>query len=341
VHRLKCRRTGLHEARIKDALSYLVAALPVVRRLLRSETYDVLHCFFSLPTGAMLPFLDLRDVPVVVSLRGSDVPGYDPYNLTLQRVHRLAGPLTRWIWRRADRVVALSESLGQLALQTLPTLRYSVVHNGVDLWRFRPRPVSRRRSERIHCLAVARLIERKGLAELITALASLQRGRYHLEIVGSGPDESPLRALALRLGVAAEVTFAGSVDRATLARRYRAADLFALASREESFGNVFAEAMASGLPIVGTAVGGIPEFIEHGQNGLLVPPGNPQALAAAIEVLGENPRLRNEMGRRNRLKAETHLAWSRATGRYLTIYHGVTRTPAMRPIMAELSSSSW
>ncbi|MGH3994427.1 MAG: glycosyltransferase family 4 protein, partial [Pseudonocardiaceae bacterium] len=131
VHRVKCRRTGIHHARMGDACSYLFAAYPLIRRLVRSERYDVVHCFFSLPTGALLPLLDLGDTPVVVSLRGSDVPGYDPHNRMLQRAHRVLRPLTRWIWRRADRVVALSESLGRQALATVPKLRYSVVHNGV------------------------------------------------------------------------------------------------------------------------------------------------------------------------------------------------------------------
>jgi len=63
-----------------DAASYLVAALPVVRRLLSAERYDAAHFFFSLPTGAMIPFLNLGKTPVVVSLRGSDVPGYDSHN---------------------------------------------------------------------------------------------------------------------------------------------------------------------------------------------------------------------------------------------------------------------
>src|SRR5436309_3262414 len=82
--------------------------------------------------------------------------------------HRLLAPLTRWIWRRADRVVAVCESLGQLALDTWPDLRYAVVPNGVDLTLFHPAdPATRRPSKRIRCLAVARLIERKGVGDLL------------------------------------------------------------------------------------------------------------------------------------------------------------------------------
>ena len=342
VHRVKCRRTSVHKAGMLDAASYLLAARPTIRRLLASHQYDVAHFFFSLPTGALLPFLDLRDVPVVVSLRGSDVPGYDPYNRGLARVHRLLRPLTRWIWRRADRVVAVCDSLGVLTRRTLPGLRYSVVHNGVDLERFRP-AASRRtsQSDRIRCLAVARLVERKGLRDLIRALALLERHRFELEIVGTGPDEQELRALAAELGVAGEVSFVGALDRSGVARRYRAADLFTLPSTSEAFGNVFAEALASGLPIVGTTVGGIPDLVEHGVNGLLVPPGDPAALAGAIRTLAGDPHRRMEIGRRNRLKAESLLDWDRITARYLTVYRGVQRLHPSRRMVAEIPSSIW
>jgi glycosyltransferase involved in cell wall biosynthesis len=312
VYRVKSRRAGIHEAGMAGAFSYLRIALPLVRARLRDERYDVVHVFFSLPTGAMLPLLNLGDTPVIVSLRGSDVPGYDPYQRTLEHAHAVLKPLTRWIWRRASRVVAVCESLGRLALRTDPTLRYSVIPNGVDLARFRPSARSRsRHPKKVRCLAVARLVERKGIADLIHAIAALERGRYELEVVGSGPG------------------------------RYRDADIFTLASWEEAFGNVFAEALASGLPIVGSTVGGIPELVEHGKNGFLVPPREPLALAAAIRHLADHPALRAEIGHRNRVQAEANLSWARVTTRYLSVYHGVLRRAPARTTLAELPSSTW
>ena len=336
VYRVRSRRTGVHEAGMGDAASYLLAALPLIRRLLRTHKYDVVHIFFSLPTGAVLPFLNLRGTPVVVSLRGSDVPGYDPHNRTLQLVHCFLAPLTRWIWRRADRVVALSESLGQLALRTWPDLHYAVVPNGVDLTLFHPAGTTRQRPPgAIRCLAVARLVERKGLGDLIRALALLERGRFELEIVGGGADERVLQDLATRLGVERDVHFTGALSRPDVARRYREADLFTLPSSAESFGNVFAEALASGLPIVGTAVGGIPDLVEHGSNGLLVPPGDVSALAGAIRYLADDPELRTEMTLRNRAKAEATLEWAQVTRRYLSIYEAMQHRLPARSLVAQ------
>jgi glycosyltransferase involved in cell wall biosynthesis len=340
VYRVRSRRTGVHEAGMGDAGSYIIAALPVIRRLLRIHRYDAVHVFFSLPTGALLPFLGLRGTPVVVSLRGSDVPGYDPHNSSLQRAHRLLAPLTRWIWRRADRVVAVCESLGQLALRTWPELRYSVVPNGVDLALFHPAdPAARRPSKRIRCLAVARLIERKGLGDLIRALALLERGRFELEIVGGGADQHVLRDLATQLGVAEDIRFLGPLPRAEVAERYRAADLFTLPSSAEAFGNVFAEALASGLPIVGSATGGIPDLVEHGSNGLLVPPGDVHALAGAIRYLADDPELRTEMALRNRAKAEVTLEWAQVTRRYLSIYEVIQHRVPARSLVAHPTTS--
>ncbi len=340
VYRVKSRRTGVHEAGMGDAASYLVAALPVIRRLLRSYRYDAVHIFFSLPTGALLPFLRLRGTPVVVSLRGSDVPGYDPHNSTLQWAHRLLTPMTRWIWRRADRVVAVCDSLGRLALNTWPDLRYAVVPNGVDLALFHPAdPATPRPSKRIRCLAVARLVERKGLGDLIRALALLERGRFELEIVGGGADQRVLRDLAAQLGVAEEVRFLGPLPRAEVAERYRAADLFTLPSSAEAFGNVFAEALASGLPIVGSDTGGIPDLVEHGSNGLLVRSGDIGALAGAIGYLADDPELRTEMALRNRAKAEATLEWSQVTRRYVSIYEAIQHRLPARSLVAQPTAS--
>lgn len=338
VFRVRSSRTGVHQARMGDAASYLIAALPLIRQLMRIHTYDTIHVFFSLPTGAVLPLLDLRGTPVVVSLRGSDVPGYDLHNRTLQVAHSLLAPLTRWIWRRADRVVAVCESLGQLALQTCPDLRYSVLPNGVDLSLFHPRTDSRQPGP-IRCLAVARLIERKGLGDLIRAMALLERGRFQLEIVGGGSDEMVLRDLAAEHGLTEEVRFLGPLPRAEVARRYRGADMFTLPSSAEAFGNVFAEALASGLPIVGSSIGGIPDLVEHGTNGLLVQSGNIEALAGAIRYLADDPGMRQEMAQRNRAKAEANLEWSQVTRRYLATYEAIQSRRPAGALVAEPTAS--
>jgi glycosyltransferase involved in cell wall biosynthesis len=327
-----------HRLRRRGGFGFLRAALPVVRRLLQSARYDVAHIACSHPAGAMLPFLDLGGTPLVVTLRGPDVPGYEPGRASAGRYLR---PLTRWIWRRADRIIVTSDSLGRFAQRTWPALRYAVIPDGVDLVRFHPRPRQARQRGTVRCLAVASLVERNGLAGLLRAVAILEPGRVELEIVGTGPEERPLRALAESLGIAGRVTFTGALEQAAVAQRYREADIFTLVTADVSPRGVFAEAMASGLPIVGPDVGAVPEVVRDGWNGVLVPPGDPRALAAAIRHLAASPHARAEMGRRNRAGAEQHLSWDRITGRHLTIYNGVRRrVPAPHPL-TDLPSSIW
>ena len=126
-----------------------------------------------------------------------------------------------------------------------------------------------------------------------------------------------------------------------MAQRYREADLFTLACSDEAFGTAFGEAMASGLPIVGTAVGALPELVRDGRNGLLVPSGDVQALAGAIRSLADHPGRRAQMARRNRADVEQHLSWERVTARHLVIYNGMQRRVPARPLLAEHPTSTW
>ena len=335
VFRVGVRRRGLHHAGWGGSGGYVVSAWPVVRALARRHSYDVIHAFFSLPTGLLLLASGLRDVPVVLSLRGSDVPGYDEWNRSLRWLHRVLWPLNRRIWRRADRLVALSEALGELVSRADPGVRFTVIRNGVDLELFHP-PPARPSSDRVRCLAVTRLIPRKGLENLMRAFGRLPSTRYELEIVGSGAEERSLRSRVRDGGRTGTVTFSGPLPHARVAERLREADLFTLVPYAESFGNAFAEAMASGLPIVGARVGGIPEYVRHETHGLLVEPDDVGAIARAIARLGDDPELRARMGREGRRHAERELSWDRVTDRYLALYREVTHDRASdRPRRSE------
>ena len=321
LYRVRSRRRGIHQAGFFGAGSYLYSAIPAARKLLRAHRYDIVHIYFSLPTGALIPALPLGDIPVVVSLRGSDVPGYDERNPKLVLAHRLLRPLTRWIWRRASRVVPVCDSLGLLARETSPSLEYSVIGNGVDLDLFRPgAPAATRESLPVRCLAVGRLIERKGLADVLRAWRLLPRGKYTLEIAGGGPQDAALRALATELGLSDDVRFTGPLSRDEIAARCRGADMFVLTPHEEAFGNVFAEAIAAGLPVIGSDIGAIPDLVRQGENGILVQPGDADAIARAVRELGDDPARRAEIATRNRARAESMLSWDTAAESYLALY---------------------
>ena len=336
VFRVRTSRRELHNAGMMVGASFVLRARPLVRRLLRHAGYDVAHFFFSLPTGALLPLAQEAGLGTVLSLRGSDVPGYDLTKPGLRAAHRILRPLTRSIWGRADRVVAVCTSLGELARETKPDLKFEVIGNGVDLERFHPAHGRREVGAPLRCLAVSRLVERKALDTLLRAFKRLPAEGFRLTIVGSGTEEQSLRSLARSLKLDDVVRFVGAAPHAELADFHREADVFVLVPRAEAFGNVFAEAMAAGLPVVGSAVGGVLDLVEPGVNGVLVPPDDPEATAAAIARLTDIE-LREEMGRQSRSKAEEFLSRKAVARSYLSIYRQIIplpdfRRPARRPV---------
>jgi len=194
-----------------------------------------------------------------------------------------------------------------------PEGRVELVYHGLDLGRFPPTPA--RRAERtgrspddpVTVLSVGRLVEKKGTDVLLDALARLPGGlHWRLVHVGGGPLARDLKRRARALGIADRVEWRGAMTQAELIGEYRAADLFALASRiahdgdRDGLPNVLMEAQTQGLPCVATRVSAIHELIEHDVTGLLVEPQAPGALAAALEKLMADPELRRRLGEAGR-----------------------------------------
>jgi glycosyltransferase involved in cell wall biosynthesis len=165
----------------------------------------------------------------------------------------------------------------------------------------------------VRLLGVARLVPKKGVEVLLAALAALPPElHWRYEHIGAGALHDALAALAARLGVAERITWRGALAQDQVAEAYRAADLFVLASRiardgdRDGLPNVLLEAGALELPVVASRVGAVAELIEHGVNGLLVPPDDPAALAGALAALVRDPARRLRCGRagRNRVLHE-------------------------------------
>jgi glycosyltransferase involved in cell wall biosynthesis len=151
-------------------------------------------------------------------------------------------------------------------------------------------------------VTVARLYRGKGHDTTIRAIARLRDSSrsVRLEIVGGGPELASLQSLVEQLQLEAEVEFSGSVSENEVMALLRAADAFVLASRFEPLGVAYMEAMALGLPTVGTDAGGVGEIITHNHDGLLVPPEDDERLAAAIARLMDDPGLRRRIGKNAR-----------------------------------------
>jgi glycosyltransferase involved in cell wall biosynthesis len=179
--------------------------------------------------------------------------------------------------------------------------------HGVDLQRFTSTPASSNGALRL--LAVGRLVEKKGFHFLIAAIAGLKIP-FTLTIVGDGPERERLRQLIILNQLENRVVFLGSATHAELPRMYAEADVVVVPSVYDRSGdrdglpNVVLEAMASGRAVIASDVGGIASAITDNENGLLVPPGDPVALKAAIRRLSQSKSLREELGRHGRQRVE-------------------------------------
>jgi D-inositol-3-phosphate glycosyltransferase len=224
----------------------------------------------------------------------------------------------------ADRVIALTPGeASRLARWGVDPERIRVIPNGLDLEEFAgvlARPNGAPQGEPV-ILYVGRIYpEQKGLDTLLEAFGIVARGnRSQLRLVGEdwgGLDA--VRRLARRAGVEDRVHATGTVSRADLLAEYAGANLLVLPSHFDSFPFVLLEAMASGLPVVATRVGGIPEVAIHGTTAVLVPPGDPPALAEAIGRVLADPALGARLGAAGRQRAESY-SWDRVIPQYLSL----------------------
>ncbi|MFO1060267.1 MAG: glycosyltransferase [Dongiaceae bacterium] len=187
--------------------------------------------------------------------------------------------------------------------------RVTLLYHGLDFARFAappPRPAGADGSDPgrpIALLSVGRAVPKKGLDDLLAALARLPPGlAWRLVHVGGGPLAAGLKQQAAALGLAERIEWLGAQPQEEVLRRYRAADLFVLASRIAADGdrdglpNVLLEAQSQRLAVVSTAVAAVPELVIDGETGLLAPPGEPAALAAALARMIGDPALRQRLG---------------------------------------------
>lgn len=278
---------------------------PLVAEAAESAGCTRLHAHFaSLPAAAAMFASVLSGLPFTFTAHAKDI-----YHRSRSR------RLLRRLLERARAALTVSDAnvahLAGLTGPRHPEGRIVRIYNGVDLDTFRPpsRPAS---DGPPLILAVGRLVEKKGFDVLVEACWMLRnRGAsFRCSIVGKGPLEGALRARIRGLGLEETVRLAGPLPRGEIAKLLREAAVLAVPSvvgrdgNREGLPTVIAEAMASAVPVVATAVSGIPEAVEDRVTGLLVPPADAGALAGALETLLGEPQLRAGMGRAARARAE-------------------------------------
>ena len=285
--------TGTHDRLIDRlrSLCHFVEAVVVVPVLERAEARH-LHAHFAVGSATCAWILSrFLNLPFSFTAHA--------YDIWLDRL------LLPEKLQAADFVVTCTAANMQHLVKTynISQAKFHVIYHGVNVERFTPRHHEIKPGPP-RLLAVARLVEQKGLTYLLQACAILKREGYDFscEIVGDGPLAAMLHGLATSLDLESCVHFAGRVFQEDIVEHYAAASLFVLpcipASNNDRDGipNTLMEAMACGLPIVSTAFSGIPELVVDGEHGFLVSPGDAEALADAIRRLLDNPDLGHTMG---------------------------------------------
>lgn len=261
------------------------ASTGALRRMQRERDFDLIDAHYFYPDGvAAIRLGKLLGKPVVITARGTDVnliPKFRiPRTMILDAAQRAAG------------IIAVSQALKSAMVEIgIPDSAITVLRNGVDLTLFHPRGRDEARAAfdltGPTLLSVGHLIERKGHEFAIGALAMLPA--CTLLIVGEGPEQKRLEALAASLGVTQRVRFLGAVPHDRLQRIYVAADALVLASSREGWPNVLLEAMACGTPAIATPAWGNPEVIAASSAGLLMKSRSAEGVADAVERLFASP----------------------------------------------------
>ena len=264
------------------------------------------------------------------SEHGLDVSELDGHNLKKRNRLRLLSRLL------VDRYVAVSRDLASWLHRdiAIPSPKITLIHNGVDTERFCPGDVVRDTlppgfagPDSIVVGTIGRLQpvkDQKTLTRAFVRLLALRpdlRSRLRLVIVGDGPLRPSIEMLLADAGLTELAWIPGF--REDTAALYRAFSFFVLPSQREGISNTALEAMATGLPIVATGVGGNPEIIEDGVTGLLTPPADPEAMAGMILRYIEDPRLAAAHGQAGRSRAVQQFSMSRMTEGYGAVYKGL------------------
>jgi glycosyltransferase involved in cell wall biosynthesis len=264
------------------------------------------------------------------------------------------------LMRDADQIIAeCPQDQEDMAVHyRAPAERIAVVPCGFDPQEFWPAPALARKALGLHprefvVLQLGRMVPRKGVDNAIRSIAALRDAfgiGARLLVVGSdaqgdgcpGPEVARLQALSRELGLERQVRFAGQKPRAELRHYYSAANVFVSTPWYEPFGITPLEAMACGVPVVGSAVGGIKDTVVDGRTGFLVPPNDPMAVAERLALLRHHPDRAMRMGREGLRRVHQRYTWRSVASRIARVYENVlaaASTSLPQPCMASAGSN--
>ncbi|MFA6602020.1 MAG: glycosyltransferase family 4 protein [Candidatus Paceibacterota bacterium] len=235
----------------------------------------------------------------------------------------LLSPLFGRIFKAADSIQVISNFLADWARRRGATCPIKVVPNGVDYELFAKKvsdselatiksKLGKNRDD-IFLVTTSRLVPKNAVNDIISSLSQLPPN-FKLLIIGRGPDEAKLKVQVSKLNLSERVTFLGYIPHASLPPYLQASDIFVRPSLTEGLGNSFLEAMAAGLPVIATPVGGIPDFLKDGETGLFCEVRNPRSIAQKVLKLSRDKESCDYMVKQAQKMVQEKYGWERAAG---------------------------
>lgn len=306
-------------------ITYVISLFFNLIRIMRRYKIQIIHAHSVIPTGFMASIVSkIMHKPLFITVHGMDINNFENSRIFN---YFIASSLNS-----SFKSIAVSEDLGKkMRLMVNDKNKIMVIRNAVDTDRFNPtrntgiREKFNIKDEDILILFVGYLDEFKGIFELVNVFSQINAANKNVKLmmVGPGPKKEDLLKILTEMGIKNDVIFTGMVEHHTIHRYYQAADIFVLPSYTEGGGPplVVMEAMACGLPIIVTNVGGMSEGIEDGVNGFIVSPKNVEELTKKLDFLIENEDLRKKFGNNSLKKiGEYSTIFGKKTEKLINLY---------------------
>lgn len=297
------------------------------RRLYKKNNYSLIWSISASQAGLAALFLKLArpKLPFLLTIQEGS---------SMQRLLRrrfMVWPLIKKIFRKADYIQAISKHLANLGKEMGARCPVKVVPNGVDVRIFEkvltvPKKKKKALKKKLKIkenekviVTASRLVPKNAVGDLIESLKDIGFP-IKLLILGAGFEEKKLRNLTKKLNLKEKVLFLGLIPPEEVPKYLAIADVFIRPSISEGFGNVFVEAMAAGVPIIGTPVGGIPDFLKNQETGLFCEPNNPKSIAQPVKKILENKDLREKLIENGKKLVEEKYTWETITQKMEIIF---------------------
>ncbi len=308
THKKREKIGNVNVYRIGGGLGYLskILFIPQVFFFALRKNYDL---YWAMMTYMLFPVVLLRLFGKKTSYALTLQDG-DPFTHVFNRLRIFVfKPLLLYGFRNASKVQVISNFLAQWARQMGYKREVEVIPNGVDLDRFKNNESRIMNKDRITLITISRLVRKNRVEDIIRAMKFLPDS-IKLTIIGSGHLEAELKLKTKRLKLEARIDFLGEVPNSDISPYLNKADIFVRPSLSEGQGISFIEAMAAGLPVIATPVGGIPDFLKDGETGLFCEVNNPKSIAEQVERLIADEPLRNKLIANAKKMVEEKYDWN-------------------------------